>query len=82
MPETQIVIEINCWTSYFVNYNGKVDAFRQKGHGFNSRSSRHVGTLGKSFTHSSLRRFGVKLRYSIRAVLRAPLSSSGLEEAL
>ena len=29
----------------------------------------HVGTLGKSFTYSCLHvRFGVKLRYSIRAV--------------
>ena len=25
-----------------------------QGHGFDSRSSRHVGTLGKSFTHSCL----------------------------
>ena len=36
---------------------------------FDSRSSRHVGTtLGKSFTYSCLR-FGMKLRYSIRAVV-------------
>jgi len=33
---------------------GKFDAFRPKGHKFNSRSSRHVGTLGKSFTHSNV----------------------------
>ena len=46
------------------------------------RSSRHVGTLGKSFTRSCLWRFGVKLRHSIRAVSAAPLSSSRLEEAL
>ena len=31
----------------------RVDAFRPKGHGFDSRSSRHVGTLGKFFTHSA-----------------------------
>ena len=55
---------------------GTVDAFRSKGHGgFDSRSSRHVGTSGKS--HSCLWRFGVKFRHSIRAVSRAPLSSSG-----
>ena len=33
---------------------GRFDAFRLKGHGFDSRSCRHVGTLGKSFTHSYL----------------------------
>src|SRR6218665_3917298 len=58
---------------------GRVDAFRPKDHGFESRSIRHVGTLGKSFTHRCLWRFGVKLRHSIRAVSGAPLSSSGLE---
>jgi len=52
-----------------------------KGHGFNSRSSLHVGTLGKSFTHSCLWRFGVKFRQSC-AVSGAPLSISGFEEAL
>ena len=41
-----------------------------------------VGTLGESLTHSCLWRFGVKFRHSIRAVSGAPLSSSGLEEAL
>ena len=63
---------------------GRVEAFRPKGHEFESRSSRHVGTLGKFLTHSSLWRFGVKLRHSIRALSGAPLtlSSSGLEEAL
>ena len=61
---------------------GWVDTFRPKGHEFDSRSSRHVGTLGKSFTHNCLWRFGVKFRHIIRAVLGAPLSSSGLEEAL
>ena len=30
-----------------------------------SRSSRHVGTLGKSFARSYLWRFGMKLRHSI-----------------
>ena len=47
---------------------GRVDAFRPKGHGFDSSSSRHVGTLGKSFTHSCLWRFGVKFRHSVGAV--------------
>ena len=61
---------------------GGVDTFRPKGHGFDSCSSRHVGTLGKSFTHSCLWRFGVKFQHSIRAVSGAPLISSGLEEAL
>ena len=61
---------------------GRVDAFRLKGYGFDSRSSRHVGTLGKCFTSSCVWRFGVKLRHSIRAVSGAPLSSSGLEETL
>ena len=61
---------------------GRFVAFRPKVHGFESRSSRHVGTLGKSSTCSCLWRFGMKLRHSIRAVLGAPLSSSGLEEAL
>src|SRR6218665_1823858 len=61
---------------------GRFVAFRPKGRGFESRSSRHTGTLGKSFTRSCLWRFGVKLRHSIRAESGAPLSSSGLEEAL
>ena len=62
---------------------GRVDTFRLKGHGFDSRSSHHVGTLGKSFTHRCLWRFGVKFRHSIRAVSGAPLSSTGgLEEML
>jgi len=47
-----------------------------------SRSIRHAGTLGKSLTRSCLWRFNVKLRHSIPAVSGAPLSSSGLEEAL
>ena len=61
---------------------GKFDAFRPKRRGFESRSSRHVEILGKSFTYSCLWRFGMKLRYSIRAVSGAPLSNRGLEEAL
>src|SRR6218665_2173007 len=60
----------------------RIDAYRPKGRWFESRSSRHVGTLGKFFTRSYLWRFGVKLRNSIRAVSGAPLSSGGLEEAL
>ena len=45
-----------------------VDACRPKGRGFDSRSSRHVETLGKSFARSCLWSFGLKLRHSIRAV--------------
>src|SRR6218665_792788 len=54
---------------------GRFGAFRPKGLGFESRSSRHVRTLVKSFTRSCLWRFGVKLGHSIRAVSGAPLSS-------
>src|SRR6218665_887058 len=61
---------------------GRVDAYFSKGREFDSRSSRHVGTLGKSFARSCRRCFGVKLRHSIRAMFGAPLDSSGLEEAL
>src|SRR6218665_1464310 len=45
---------------------GRFDAFCPKDRGFDSCFSRQVGTFGKSFTHSCLWRFGVKLRYSIR----------------
>ena len=69
----------NCGTWW---RNGWVDSFQPEGRGFDSRSSRHVGTLGKSLTHSCLWCFGVKLRHSIRAVSGALLSRSGLEEAL
>ena len=61
---------------------GWVESFQPEDRGFDSRSSRHVGTLGKSLTRSSLWRFGVKLRHSIRALSEALLSRSGLEEAL
>ena len=61
---------------------GLVDAFRPKGHGFDSRSSRHVETLGKSLTHNCLWRFGVKFRHRIRDVSGVRLSSSGLKKAL
>src|SRR6218665_2952275 len=57
---------IHCWTWWRI---GRVDDFQPEDRGFDSRSSRHVGTLGKSFTCSCLWRFGVKLRYSIRAVV-------------
>ena len=72
---------------FFTLYTGWVPicrfvAFCPKGRGLESHSSRHVGTLGKSFTRNCLRRFGVKLRHSIWAVSGAPLSSSGLEEVL
>ena len=63
---------------------GRVNSCRLEGRGFESRSSRHVGNLGKSFTRSCLWRFGVKLRHSIFAVSGAPLSSSSsiLEDTL
>src|SRR6218665_2373418 len=61
---------------------GRFVTFRPKGRGFKSRSSRHVETLGKSFTRSCLRQFGVKLQHIIRAVSGAPLVSNGLEKAL
>jgi len=47
----------------------RVKAFRPEGRGFEFLSSHHVGTLGKSLTRSCLWRFGVNLRYSIRAVV-------------
>src|SRR6218665_1200074 len=52
-----------------------VDSFQPEGRGFNSRSSRHIGTLGKSLTRGCLWRFGMKLRHSIRAVSGATLIS-------
>ena len=61
---------------------GRFDAFRPKGRRFESRSSRHVGTLDKSFTRNCLWRFDVKLRHSSHAVSGTPLISSGFEEAL
>ena len=60
----------------------EVDTFRQEGRGFESLSSRQLGTLGKSFTCSCLWHFGVKLRHNIHAVSRVPLGSSGLEGVL
>jgi len=48
-------------------------AFRPKGRRFESRSSHHIGTLGKSFTRSCLWRFGVKLQHSIHALSGAHL---------
>ena len=69
----------NCETWW---HTGWVDTFQPEGHGFESRSSRHVGTMGKSLTRSRLWCFSVKLRYSTRAVSGALLSSSELEEAL
>ena len=68
----------NLWGAWWLI--GRFVAFHPKGRGFESHSSRHVGTLGKSFTRSCLLRFGMKLQHSICAVSGAPLS--GLEEAL
>ena len=58
---------------------------RRKDRGFDSRSSRHLGALGKSFTRSCLWRFEVKLRHSIKAVVSSASEYCrpiGLEEAL
>jgi len=82
---------MNYWSLLLRNHMGTrgtswriswVDSFQSEGCGFDSRSSRHVGTLFKSLTRSCLLRFGVKLRHTIRAVSGALLSRCGLEEAL
>ena len=53
-----------------VGRDGALVKSQPEGRGFDSRSSRHVGTSGKSFTDSCLpMRLGVKLRYCIRAVV-------------
>ena len=39
--------------------SGKVSALRPEGCRLESHSSRHLGILVKSFTHSCLKRFGV-----------------------
>src|SRR6218665_345366 len=39
--------------------SSKCSAFRPEGRRFKSHSGRYVGTLGKSFTHSCLQRFGM-----------------------
>src|SRR6218665_1201834 len=80
---TRLLTNLTAWVSECdCGRGGGSLPFRPNGRGFKSRSSRHVGTLGKSFTHSCLWRFGVKLRSSIHAVSVVPLSSSGLEEVL
>src|SRR6218665_479873 len=61
---------------------GRFDTFHLKVHGFESCPSRHVGTLGKSFTCCCLRCLDGKLQHSIHAESAEPLSSSGFEEAL
>ena len=61
MAQLQIAVK-NCGTWWRF---GRVDASRPEGRGFESHSSRHVGTLGKSFTHSCLWRFGMKLRGTV-----------------
>ena len=61
-----------CGVWWFI---GRFVPFCPKGCGFESLSSHHVGTLGKSFTCSCLWCFDVKLRHSIHAVSGAPLSS-------
>ena len=75
-----LVIFCSCCEAWWLI--GRFDAFRLKGRGFESRSSRHVGTLGKSFTHNCLWRFGLKLQHRIRAVSWGPLSGGWHNEAL
>ena len=60
---------------------GRVDSFQPEGRGFDSRSSRHVGTLGKSLT-SWPWRFSLKLWHSIRAVWERFWVEVDLREAL
>ena len=50
---------------------GRFGAMRPEGRGFESHSSRHIGTSGKSFTRSCLWRFRMELWHSIRAVFSA-----------
>jgi len=66
---------INCGAWWLI---GSFVAFRPKGREFESCSSRHVVTLGKSVTRSCLCLFDVKLQHSIHAVLGGPLNGSGL----
>ena len=77
--EALVIINDMCGVRWLI---GRFGAFCPKGQGFESRYSRQVGTLGKSFTRSCLWRFRVKLQHSIRAVSGEPLSSSRLEEVL
>ena len=55
-----------------------------EGRGFESRSSCHAGTLGKSYTRRCLWRFGVKLRHGIFAsfalyvAMALPVNSVGV----
>ena len=81
IKEICLFLDVTCLFRRAHDVIGRFNAFRPISRGFKPRSSRHVGTLGKSFTRSYLWRFGVKLRHSIRAVLGAPLSRwpSGLE---
>ena len=79
LTESQEFQNRNCGTWWRI---GWVDSSQPEDRGLDSRSSRHVGTLGKSLTHSCLWRFGVKLLHNIRAVSGALLSRNGLEEAL
>ena len=50
---------VSCWTWWCI---GRVKAFQPEGCGFESCFSRHIGTLGKSLTHSCLWRICMKLR--------------------
>jgi len=62
---------LHCW---LMERGGPlVDAFRQEGRVFEPRLSRHVGTLGKSFTCSWLSASACKLRHSLNCCGRERL---------
>ena len=75
-PKSKNIYNVCVTNSFTWWLIGRFVAFRPKGRGFEFRSNRHIGTLGKSFTRRCLCRFGLKLRYSVRAVSGAPLGSS------
>ena len=76
----KVSLSVEHWWAWWLI--GRFVAFSSRGRGFESRSSHHIGTLGKSFIRSCLWRFGMKLWHSICAVSGAPLSSRGLETVL
>src|SRR6218665_855114 len=60
---------------------GRVDAFQPEDREFESRSIRHVGTLGKSFTYSCLLGFSMRTPIQCRLVLLgAFLKGSGCDK--
>src|SRR6218665_798599 len=70
---SQIVRNVLTWSFMAWQLIGRGDAYRPKGRWFDSRSSRHVETLSKSFARGCLWRFGVKPRHSISVLCRERL---------